>query len=59
MEWGGGHHFSGKKVLSELGVGRGHPQPLASRLLVPAVDSVLQCLAVLPALVMGFSVVAF
>lgn len=46
-----------KKVLSELGVGHGYPQPLASQLLVmgigvPAVDSVLQCLAVFPALVM-------
>lgn len=60
----GEHHCLGKKVLSELGLGHGYPQPLASQLLVmgigvPAVDSVLQCLAVFPALIMGFNMVAF
>lgn len=60
----GEHRFLGKKVLSELRLGHGYPQPLASQLLVmgigvPAVDSVLQCLAVFPALTMGFHVVAF
>lgn len=51
----------GKKVLSELAVGHGYSQLLASLLLVmgigvPAVDSVLECLAVFPALVTGFHV---
>lgn len=57
----GEHRFLGKKVLSELAVGHGYSQLLASLLLVmgigvPAVDSVLECLAVFPALVTGFHV---
>lgn len=60
----GEHHFLRQKVLCERGVGYGspNPEPLSScsdRNWVSAVDSVLQCLAVFPALVRGFSVVAF